>query len=69
MNICRRCRSGKHYECNGLIIKRVKKAFFKGYNEVETSNLCECACCGIRNESTEHFADKLGPDIRETKYK
>jgi hypothetical protein len=68
-NICRRCRDGKHVECNGLIIKRVKKAFFKGFNEIETSNKCECPCCGISKESTNHFRENLGPDIRETKHR
>jgi|GEM_PF-5606533 hypothetical protein len=67
-NICRVCCSGKHDECNGYIIKKIKKPFLRGYREVETSNLCECPCCGITNESNLHFREKLGPDIHETKH-
>jgi len=64
MNMCRRCKSGKHTECNGLILKREKKKFFKGYNEIETSNVCHCSCNKITNEDTSVFREKLGPDIR-----
>lgn len=68
MKICRRCAKNKHYECNGLIFKRVKSLILKIEKTIETSNKCECPCCKIHEEDTSHFSNKLGPDICETKY-
>jgi len=64
MKICSLCGKGRHSECNGLILKIEKRSFMMGYRNIKISNICECSCNQIKNESTEHYREKLGPDIQ-----